>query len=116
MVQHRLRDGAPGRAVVLDGWFDLPAWVIAVVGGALIPYGAMLRRAARGEPLDRRMAWSATVGDGGWVVGASVLLAVPNTMSAAGKWTLGFVSLAVLNFAILQLRELRRSGDQVPGT
>jgi hypothetical protein len=101
-------------AVVLDGWFDLPAAVIAVVGAALIPYGLMLRRSAALDPFDYRLAWLATIGDLTWVIAAIVLLVIPNTMSATGKWTLAIVTLAVLEFAVLQLRELRwpRTGRQ----
>ncbi len=93
-------------AIILDDWFDLPALVIAVVGAALIPYGLMLRGAAKADPFDRRWAWLATIGDMAWVVGAIILITVPNTMSTGGKWTLAIVSLAVLDFAILQLRDL----------
>ena len=93
-------------AFILDDWFVLPAWVIAFVGAALIPYGLMLRAAASAEPFDVRMAWLATIGDLAWVGAAIVLIAIPDTMSTAGKWTLAAVSLAVLDFAILQLRGL----------
>lgn len=94
-------------AVVLDAWFDLPAWVIALVGASLIPYGLTLRSAARTIPVDRRMAWFATIGDLAWVIAAIALITIPHTMSAPGKWTLVILSLAVLDFAVLQLRELR---------
>ncbi len=90
----------------LGDWFDLPAWVIAVVGASLVPYGWMLRSAAEAEPFDRRFGWLATVGDITWVVAAVALIAIPNTMSAAGKWTLGIVTIAVLDFGLLQLRAL----------
>ncbi len=95
-------------SVVIGDWFDLPVWVIAVVGFALVPYGLILRSNAATPAFDRRIAVVATVGDLAWVFGAIVLLVIPNTMSAGGKWALGILSLAVLDFAILQIRELRR--------
>ena len=95
--------------MVIGDSFDLPVWVIAVVGFALVPYGLILRVAAASPAFDRRVALFATVGDLAWVLVALVLLVVPNTMSTGGKWALAIVSLAVLDFAILQLRELRRT-------
>ena len=99
-------------AFMLSDWFALPAGVIAVVGAALVPYGLTLRAAASAEPFDVRMAWLATIGDLAWVAGAIVLIAIPNTTSTAGKWTLAALSLAVLDFAIFQLRGL--FGSQQP--
>lgn len=47
--------------------------------------------------------------DSAWVIGAAVvLLGFPRSMSTAGLWALGLVTVTIADFAILQAVGLRR--------
>ena len=94
-------------AGIFGDWFELPWGVIAAVGLVLVPYGMLLVFGSRATRFDRRLALMATAGDLLWVVAAAMLVVIPDTMGAAGKWALAVVSLAVLGFAVMQIRELR---------
>jgi hypothetical protein len=83
-------------------------WIPLVVGGALLGWAAFVFLNARREKPNRRDTWLTIAGDLAWVVGAGAIILIPDSLSAGGKWVLGIVSLAVLDFAVLQWLALRR--------
>ena len=95
----------------LGGWFGLPTATVAVVGATLVPYGMLLALGSSRPATLRHLAVFATAGDMAWVLAAAALLLIPGTMSAAGKAALACVSMVVLWFAAMQVRELRRTGQ-----
>ena len=89
----------------------IPGPLLLGVGLALLPYGAALWWVATRPTVDRRLALTATVLDGLWVLlsaGALWLGWLP--LTNLGWWAVLIVGLAVLVFADLQILGLRRAG------
>jgi hypothetical protein len=83
-------------------------WVPTAVGVALLGWAAFVFLNARREQPTHRDTWLTITGDLAWVVGAVVIILLPDSLSTGGKWALGIVSLAVLDFAVFQWMALRR--------
>ncbi len=96
-------------ATLLDGATGLEAWFLMSTGVLLIGYGLTLwRLAATGTPSGW---WVAIVLDLGWVLAAGiVLIGFPSAMTSAGRLGLLAVSVVVVAFAGLQIRELWAGG------
>jgi len=91
----------------LAEFLGTPVWVPVVVGVALLPWAGFVLVNARREPPSRRDTWITIAGDLAWVIGAAVVIVLPDTLSSGGKWALGFVSLVVLDLAVFQWLALR---------
>lgn len=89
-------------------WLGIPFWLTVAVGAGLLPFAIVVGRVAlRPRP---RAVKSVIVADAAWVVGAAaIIIGFPQSMSSAGLWALGLVTIAVADFALLQLIGLRRS-------
>jgi len=91
------------------------AWPLAltITGLVLLPYAAVLFWATSQAEIDPRLAKTAVVLDGLWVIG-SVLLLLSDwlNLTVAGNWTVALLAEAVLTFAILQALGLRRARSQ----
>jgi hypothetical protein len=101
---------APGAIASLIGVRS--AVVVAVVGIALIAYGAGLLRSARRERVRREDALTPIALNLAWLVGTAVIVA-GGWLSRPGNWALLLVADVVLLFAILEgvgLRRMARSG------
>jgi hypothetical protein len=96
-----------GGASPLSRWLGIPTWLSVAVGVGLLPFAVAVIRVARDpKPQAARMV---VVADIAWVVGAAVvLIGFPRSMSTAGLWSLGLVSVAVADFAVFQTIGLRR--------
>jgi hypothetical protein len=94
-------------AAPLSGWLGIPAWLSIVVGAGLLAFAVGVARVARNPlPSGVRQVIAADVA---WVIGAAaVIVGFPGSMSTAGLWALGIVTVAVADFAILQTLGLRR--------
>ena len=83
-------------------------WVPVVAGVGLLGWAAFVFvNARRAQPL-RRDTLITIAGDLAWVIGAAGIILLPDSLSTGGKWALGVVSVAVLDFAVLQWLKLRR--------
>jgi len=100
-------------AGALDETLGLDSWVLALAGAMLVEYGTLLWWLA-GRNQAVAAARFATIMDGGWVVGAALLLAFPSVMTPIGRAALLTVSLVVLGFAESQLFGLRRATRRDP--
>jgi hypothetical protein len=96
-----------GAASPLSRWLGVPSWLTVAVGVGLLPFAVAVIRVARDpKPQAARMV---IVADIAWVIGAAVVLVgFPRSMSTAGLWSLGLVSVAVADFAVFQAIGLRR--------
>jgi hypothetical protein len=96
-----------GGASPLSRWLGVPTWLSVAVGVGLLPFALSVIAVARDpKPQAARMVIFA---DLAWVIGAAVvLIGFPRTMSTAGLWSLGLVSVAVADFAVFQTIGLRR--------
>ena len=96
-----------GGASPLSRWLGTPTWLTVAVGVGLLPFAVAVITVARDpKPQAVRMV---IVADIAWVIGAAVvLIGFPLSMSTAGLWSLGLVSVAVADFAIFQAIGLRR--------
>ncbi|MFK8001706.1 MAG: hypothetical protein AB8H86_19080 [Polyangiales bacterium] len=86
-----------------------PAWVLQVIGAALVPFGLGVAFVAKQKPL--RASWVAAISlmDAGWVVGTLMLaLFWPGVMNQVGWTATVVVALFVDAFCIAQLVGLRR--------
>lgn len=94
-------------AAPLSGWLGIPAWLSVVVGAGLLVFAVSVVRVARNpQPTGVRQVIAADVA---WVVGAAVVIVgFPESMSTAGLWALGAVTVAVADFAVFQTVGLRR--------
>jgi hypothetical protein len=91
----------------LESWSGVARWILVAVGIGLIPFAMFVKAVSRS--LDPRFVRVVIAGDVGWVVGAAiVLVGFPDTMTSAGKWTLGLVSVVVADFALLQWFGLKK--------
>lgn len=105
--------GATGLAMLvaagpLSRWLGIPFWLAVVVGAGLIPFAIVVAGVAR-NPRARAVQF-VIVADAAWVAGAAaVIIGFPQSMSSAGLWALGLVTVAVADFALFQLIGLRRS-------
>jgi hypothetical protein len=91
------------------------AWPLAltITGLVLLPYAAVLFWATSQAEIDPRLAKTAVVLDGLWVIGSILLLLTDwLNLSVAGNWTVALLAEAVLTFAILQALGLRRARSQ----
>lgn len=96
-------------AVPLSDWFGIPTWVSLVVGVGLVLFTVWVARTARNPR--RPTVLEVIAADIAWVVGAVIVIfAFPGSMSTAGRWALGLVTVAVAAFALFQTLGLRRSG------
>jgi hypothetical protein len=86
-----------------------PAWVLAVIGVALLFYAAALFQTAAREPLNRQLAVTAIVMDAAWVVGSALILFTNwLPLTTAGWWAVAVVADVVAIFAALQFYGLRQ--------
>jgi len=105
--------GATGLAMVvaadpLSRWLGIPTWLTVAVGAALMPFAVVVAGVARNPRAGA--VKSVIFADAAWVVGAAaVIIGFPQSMSSAGLWALGLVTVAVADFALFQLIGLRRS-------
>jgi hypothetical protein len=91
------------------------AWPLAltITGLVLLPYAAVLFWATSQAEIDPKLAKTAVVLDGLWVIGSILLLLTDwLNLSVAGNWTVALLAEAVLTFAILQALGLRRARSQ----
>lgn len=96
-------------AVPLSRWLGIPTWVTIAVGVGLLPFAVAVANTARSPRRDtvRQVIFA----DIAWVIGAAVvLIGFPRSMSTAGLWALGLVTVAVADFAALQVIGLRHRG------
>lgn len=92
----------------LDGVFGLDSWFLALIGGSLTGYGAMLWFLGKRDNV-RPLAKLAAMLDVDWVIAAAVVLIVfPTAMTTTGRIGLLVVSLVVAGFAAEQIIALRR--------
>lgn len=105
--------GGTGLAMIvaadpLSRWLGIPFWLTVAVGAALLPFAIAVAGVARN--LRTRAVKSVIVADVAWVVGAAaVIIGSPRSMSSAGLWALGLVTIAVADFALFQYLGLRRA-------
>ena len=94
-------------AVPLSRWLEIPTWLTAAIGVGLLIFSlAVSVVARRPSRLTVRLVIAA---DLVWVAGvAIVILGFPQSMSTAGLWVLGLVTVVVAGFAVLQAAGLRR--------
>ena len=92
----------------LGDFLETSRWVPIAVGLALLPWAVFAFMNGRREQPLRRDTWLTIAGDLAWVVGAAVIILLPDSLSAGGKWALGIVSVGVLDFAVFQWLALRR--------
>lgn len=84
-------------------------WLV-VIGAGLLPFAVIVAVTGRSRPIDRARAWSVVGADLAWVVGAIAVTAVPNLLTAEGKWLLAGVSSVVAGLTAAQWLGLRRLG------
>ncbi len=94
-------------AAPLSNVLELPVWLLTVVGVGLLPFAAVVALIARDPDLPSTRA---VIGaDIAWVVvAAAVLVTVGSSMAPSAAITLGIVTVAVADFAVLQWVGLRR--------
>jgi len=94
-------------AVPLSRWLGIPTWLTITVGIGLLPFALAVAMAARNPR--RSTVRRVIAADLTWVIGATVvLIGFPQSMSTAGVWALGLVTVAVADFAALQAIALGR--------
>lgn len=83
--------------------------VLRYVGIGLIVFAGTVLYAAFKKPISKQQVWSIIVQDWAWVV-ASILVIVLQTwqLTATGYWMIGVVAIIVGDFAIFQMRYLKR--------
>ncbi len=90
-------------AEVLDEVTGVDALWLVGVGIGVVVFGVVVGRVAARRPVPRQSALAVIGADLAWVLGAAGLIfGFPNLLTTAGKWTLGIISLFVLDFATLQ--------------
>jgi hypothetical protein len=83
--------------------------VLRVLGLVLLGYAGFLFWLTSHPRPSRRLAWLASLLDGGWVVGSGVLLLLPGMpLTGIGRWTIGGVALFVASSGVLQVMGLTR--------
>lgn len=93
-------------SVALRDWIGVPQWLIVAVGVGLLPFAIFVRHVSR--TLEPRLVLMVIGGDLAWVAAAVVILVgFPDSMTTAGRWVFGLVSLAVADFAFFQWRGLK---------
>ena len=98
-------------AEVLDEVIGVAALWLVGIGIGVVVFGVIVGRVAAQRPVARKAAGAILAADLAWVFGAAVLIfGLPDLLSTAGKWTLGVISLFVLDFATLQAFGLARTG------
>lgn len=98
-------------AGVLSEPLGIPVWLLASLGVGLLGYAALLWNGSRTVPVPTAFGRFAVAADTAWVVGVvAILLAWPEAMTPAGRWTLGLLTLVVADLAIAQAIGLRRQG------
>ena len=96
-------------AIPISDWLGIPTPVSLALGIGLVAFGALVLKVARDAR--RQLVLEVIAADLAWVVGAGVVIfGFPDSMSTAGRWSLGVVTVAVAVFATLQATGLRRSG------
>lgn len=94
-------------AAPLSAAFEVPVWLLVVIGAGLVPFAVLVRRTAR-DP-QPSMVRSIIGADVAWVAAAAVVLAAFGaSMAPAAFVALAIVTVAVADFAILQWVGLRR--------
>lgn len=89
----------------------IPVWLLASLGAGLIGYAALLWRGSRSVPVPAAVGRFAIASDTAWVVAvAAILLAWPDAMTPAGRWTLGILTADVAVLAVVQTVGLGRQG------
>jgi ABC-type Fe3+-siderophore transport system permease subunit len=89
-------------------WLGIPMWVSLLIGIGLAVFAVIVMRLAR-EPT-RSSVVQVIGADVAWVVGAAtVIVALPESMSTEGMWALATVSVLVALFVVLQILGLRRA-------
>lgn len=92
--------------------FDVPTWIVILVGAILLGWAALVALFARREETRRAEAWLVVAGDEAWIIGVIVLLAAfPDVISETGRLWLAILTLVVAVLASLQLLGLRRLRD-----
>lgn len=95
-------------AVPVSRWLSIPTWLAIAVGVGLLPFALVVAKTARNPRRDS--VWQVIIADIAWVIAAVVVLVgFPRSMSTAGLWSLGLVTVAVADFAALQFIGLRRT-------
>lgn len=93
-------------AAPLSRWLEVPTWLTAAVGVGLLPFSLAVSVVARRPSL--RTVRLVIAADLVWVAGAAIVIAgFPQSMSTAGLWVLGLVTVAVAGFAVVQAVGLR---------
>jgi hypothetical protein len=96
-------------AVPLSRWLGIPTWLSIAVGVGLLPFAVAVAKTARSPR--RSTVRQVIIADIAWVICAAVvLIGFPGSMSTAGLWALGLVTVTVADFAALQVIGLRRPG------
>jgi hypothetical protein len=107
---------AAGGVAVLAGARPLAGFLgleealpLALVGGGLLGYAALLYWRARQEPAPTGLLRTVIIVNAVWVV-ASALLIVENPLALTngGRWLIGIVAALVADLAIIQAVILRR--------
>ena len=94
-------------AAPLSNALELPVWLLMVIGVGLLPFAGIVALMARDPDLPSTRAVIAA--DIAWVVAAvAVLVTVGSSMAPSAAITLGIVTVAVADFAVLQWVGLRR--------
>lgn len=91
----------------LSDFLGAPPLVLVVGGVALLVWAAFAFVNTRREIPSRRNTRLVIAGDLTWVVGAVVIILLPDTLTTSGKWALVTVSVFVLDFAVFQWRAVR---------
>lgn len=99
---------ATAAAGPLADWMDIPTWLVAGSGVALVAYAAMLWLLTR-RPLGVAEGLVPTIGDVAWVIVIGLVAATGvGGVSDGGRWLLAASCVPVADFALAQWLQIRR--------
>ncbi len=85
------------------------AQVLLIIGIGLVLFGATVFQAGLRKSISPKQVWSIIVQDWVWVAGSGVIIGVEAwSLSTVGYWLIAVVALLVADFAIFQMRFLKR--------